>query len=97
MNGNLERMAGRANNSDAWDAIVGETVEAAFEDTEHCIVVVMRSGTALVLTSLGGQSVPAYWVERRDDWEPRLNRVRTELLRVQGGLRRLLFAGLDEQ
>ncbi len=95
MSERLAAMAGKANHRETWEFIVGERIDGAFEDQEHNLVIVMRSGVALVLTSLGGETIPAFWVEARHDWERRLDRVRDELLRVQGGLRRLLFAGLD--
>ena len=91
----LPELAGHSNTMDIWEAVIGDVIEGAFEDTEGCVVLVMRSGVALVLTSLGGRVPPAFWVERREVWEGRLNRIRADLLRVQGGLRRLLFAGLD--
>ena len=96
MSKNLASMVGHSNTPDIWEFVVGERIEAAFDDGAGNLVLVMRSGVALVLTSLGGHVAPAFWVESRSDWEPRLNRVRSELLRLQGGLRRLLFAGIDE-
>ena len=95
MSERLATMAGKANHHETWEFIIGERIDGAFEDHEGNLVLVMRSGVALVLTNFGGGSIPAFWVESRKDWEPRLDRVRDELLRVQGGLRRLLFAGLD--
>ena len=88
----LKTQRGKANNPSIWPAIVGEQVTAAFQGADGGIVLVMESGDALCICSLGGGS-PAYWIEGKKEWSRRYWNVRDRLLANQAALERLTLAG----
>ena len=62
----LSEYKGASNSGEVFRHLVGERIMAAFEDEKGHVVLVMESGPALVLGSLGGGS-PAYWTTSKED------------------------------
>lgn len=82
----LTQCMGSSNSETVFRHLVGERIVAAFRDGTH-LVLQMESGPALVLTSLGGETSPAYFVEAPEETQKRANRRRAEIRRMIEELR----------
>lgn len=61
----LKDYKGGSNSSEVFPYLVGEKIKAVFE-YDHHIYIVVDNGHAFSLTSMGGNIIPAMWVERPD-------------------------------
>ncbi len=66
----LKGYKGPSNSTAMFAALRGETIRGVFQ-ADDSIIIVFESGEALALTSPGGQSAPAFWVER--DWRAKVH------------------------
>lgn len=57
----LEKMRGHGNDRETFKELIGEKVTACFEEGRELYIVF--GDNALVLTSLGGECGPAFWVD----------------------------------
>jgi hypothetical protein len=87
----LSDFEGRSNSLDILTGLPGERIWGAFQDTDGSLVLVMESGAAFVIVSLGGGS-PAFWVERAERWQTRLSAIRKRMKELHDGLGNLVKA-----
>ncbi|HSW43516.1 MAG TPA: hypothetical protein VLM76_13495 [Patescibacteria group bacterium] len=83
--------AGRSNSLDILTGLPGERIAGAFEDTDGSLVLIMESGYALVLVTLGG-GTPAFWVESASKWGVRLAAIRKRIAEDRDALAALIEA-----
>ncbi len=87
----LGEFSGRSNSLDILTGLPGERIAGAFEDADGSLVIVLESGYALVLVTLGGGS-PAFWVENASKWGIRLAAIRKRIAEDRDALAALIEA-----
>jgi len=91
MSRTLVEFSGHSNSLDILTGLPDERIAGAFMDTDGTLVLVMESGCALVVVSLGGGS-PAFWVEDANKWGVRLRAIRARMNELRDGLANLVAA-----
>lgn len=92
----LREFSGQSNDPHILTGLPGERIAGVFKDQDGALVLVMESGYALVLVTLGGGS-PAFWVEPAAKWDVRLRAIRARMEELQNGLAAFIGAAPGER
>jgi len=74
----LKDYKGSANSSAILQYLVGEEIAGTFIDGPY-LILVMKSGDGLTMTSLGGEVTPSYSHESKQEIKARIDRRRREI------------------
>jgi hypothetical protein len=82
----LSDYKGGSNNEELLTALVGEEIIGVLKEDAR-LHLIMSSGVALTLTSLGGKTTPAFWVTNQEDTKKLVADQERELQRLTKNLK----------